>query len=105
VARSDIARLTHIPGIGRKTAERLVVELRDKLPDMEALAAAGGAPTAGTRSGTGAPSAVDPVSEAVSALIALGYKPQEASRAVRNIESKDTSAEDIIRQALRNMSG
>jgi Holliday junction DNA helicase RuvA len=48
---------------------------------------------------------VDPVSEAVSALIALGYKPQEASRAVRNIESKDTSAEDIIRQALRNMSG
>jgi Holliday junction DNA helicase RuvA len=106
VARSDIARLTHIPGIGRKTAERLVVELRDKLPDMEALAAAGGgAQTAGARSGPGGPSAVDPVSEAVSALIALGYKPQEASRAVRNIAAKDASAEDIIRQALRSMAG
>ncbi len=106
VAQSNIARLTHIPGIGRKTAERLVVELRDKLPDMEALAAtAGGGQTAGVHSVPGAPGAADPVSEAVSALIALGYKPQEASRAVRNIASKDASAEDIIRQALRSMAG
>lgn len=106
VAQSNIARLTHIPGIGRKTAERLVVELRDKLPDMEALAAAaGGDQTAGVHSAPGAAGAADPVSEAVSALIALGYKPQEASRAVRNIASKDASAEDIIRQALRGMAG
>jgi Holliday junction DNA helicase RuvA len=105
VAQSNIARLTHIPGIGRKTAERLVVELRDKLPDMEALTAPGNAPAAGTRPSAGTPGAADPVSEAVSALIALGYKPQEASRAVRNIAAQDASAEDIIRQALRSMAG
>jgi Holliday junction DNA helicase RuvA len=106
VAQSDIARLTRIPGIGRKTAERLVVELRDRLPDMEALVAAGGgAQAGGAHSATGTASVADPVSEAVSALIALGYKPQEASRAVRNIASKDASAEDIIRQALRSMAG
>jgi len=94
VAEEDIARLTKVPGIGRKTAERLVIEMRDKLPKdipMPASAAAGPA----------VPS--DPVSEAVSALVALGYKPNEASRAVRGASTKGLSAEEIIRQALKGM--
>ena len=88
VAQEDIARLTKVPGVGRKTAERLIMEMRDKLPE----AAPG-------------PAAADPVSEAVSALIALGYKPNEASRAVRAVPAGDLSAEEIIRQALKGMAG
>jgi len=95
VATEDIARLTRVPGIGRKTAERLVVELRDKL---------GSEPRDGERSGAAAPETpADPVSEAISALIALGYKPQEASRAVHGIASEGLACEEIIRQALRGM--
>jgi len=94
VAQEDIARLTKVPGIGRKTAERLVIELRDKLPKDVPLPAS-------TAAGPAAPG--DPVSEAVSALVALGYKPNEASRAVRSASTKGLSAEEIIRQALKGM--
>ena len=95
VANEDIARLTRVPGIGRKTAERLVVELRDKLGDEI---------KAGERPGAPSPEApADPVSEAISAMIALGYKPQEASRAVHGIQSDGLACEEIIRQALKGM--
>jgi Holliday junction DNA helicase RuvA len=94
VAEEDIARLIKVPGIGRKTAERLVIELRDKLPKDIPLPAS-------TAAGPAAPG--DPVSEAVSALVALGYKPNEASRAVRSASTKGLSAEEIIRQALKGM--
>ena len=98
VAEADIARLTKVPGIGRKTAERLVIEMRDKLPkDIPMLA------STTTAAGPVAPG--DPVSEAVSALVALGYKPNEASRAVRSASTKGLSAEEIIRQALKGMAG
>jgi Holliday junction DNA helicase RuvA len=83
-----------VPGIGRKTAERLVIEMRDKLPKDIPLPAS-------TAAGPAAPG--DPVSEAVSALVALGYKPNEASRAVRSASTKGLSAEEIIRQALKGM--
>ncbi len=95
VLSEDVARLTQVPGIGRKTAERLIVEMRDKLPPLSAG-------SAHTPANTRAP-AKDPVSEAMSVLIALGYKPNEASRAVRAVPSKDLSAEEIIRQALKGM--
>ncbi|MCR4300404.1 MAG: Holliday junction branch migration protein RuvA [Sulfuricaulis sp.] len=96
VAEEDIARLTKVPGIGRKTAERLVIEMRDKLPQN--------APAPATRLAAGATPS-DPVSEAVSALVSLGYKPNEASRAVRGVSAKGLSAEEIIRQALKGMAG
>jgi holliday junction DNA helicase RuvA len=96
VAEEDIARLTKVPGIGRKTAERLVIEMRDKLPKEIPMPA-----SATTAAGPVAPG--DPVSEAVSALVALGYKPNEASRAVRSASTKGLSAEEIIRQALKGM--
>ena len=94
VNQEDVARLTQVPGIGRKTAERLIMEMRDKLPEVAPAGAA--AP---------GPAAADPVGEAVSALIALGYKPNEASRAVRAVPAGDLSAEEIIRQALKGMAG
>ena len=95
VLHEDLARLTQVPGIGRKTAERLVIEMRDKL----ARAPEGDA----SMSATTAAVPADPVSEAVSALVALGYKPHEASRAVRALPSKGLKAEEIIRQALKSM--
>lgn len=94
LAQEDIARLTQVPGIGRKTAERLIVELRDK-----ALLESGA--TAADQTQTPAHDDVGGV--AVSALIALGYKPQEASRAVQNIVRDGLSSEELIRQALKSM--
>lgn len=88
----DVARLTCVPGVGRKTAERLVVELRGKL--------AGG----GAEPPAGAPEGGDPAGEAVRALIALGYKPQEAARAVRAAGAFDgQTSEQLIREALKGM--
>ncbi len=96
LAHEDIARLTKVPGIGRKTAERLIVELRDKV-DLTM------APAAGAARPVTVPA--DPVSEAVSALIALGYKPAEASRAVGSIPGAGLTSEDLIRQALKGLAG
>jgi len=91
---ADTDALVRLPGIGKKTAERLVIELRDRLvgTGMEV-----------TPVGTAAPAAVaSPVEDAVSALVGLGYRPQEASRMVRAIDARDLSSEDIIRQALQS---
>ncbi|MFL6655985.1 MAG: Holliday junction branch migration protein RuvA [Sulfurifustis sp.] len=92
VSDGDLTRLTQVPGIGRKTAERLIVELRDKLTGEAAPLPPAVA---------GREVARDPAAEAVSALIALGYKPQEASRVVRGLPTQGQSTEELIRQALR----
>jgi len=93
---NDTAALTRVPGVGKKTAERLVVELRDKLGKGEA----GGADVPVMTSGP-----ANPVEEAVSALIALGYRPPDASRMVRAIEAKgpngNLGVEEIIRRVLQ----
>ncbi|MDA8365152.1 MAG: Holliday junction branch migration protein RuvA [Gammaproteobacteria bacterium] len=94
IAQEDIARLTRVPGIGRKTAERLIIELRDKVEP---------APTAGAVHPAAVPS--DPMQEAVSALVALGYKPQEANRAVSAVPPEGLRSEEIIRQALKSLAG
>ena len=93
VQSGDVAALTRIPGIGKKTAERIVVELRDRAADF-----AGGA--MGQFAGKGVPH--DPVAEASVALQQLGYKPAEISRMVKEGGPGD-SAEDIIRKALKSM--
>lgn len=97
MANEDIDRLIHVPGIGRKTAQRLMVEMRDRVlkeTDTATLQAA--------RPESSSP---DPVRDAVSALIALGYKPLQASRVVREVGEKADSSEEIIRQALRLLAG
>jgi Holliday junction DNA helicase RuvA len=93
VQTADVAALTRIPGIGKKTAERLVVELRDR---VDAVGVA--VPTA-----FGAAGAVpkDPVTEATVALQALGYKPQEVAKLVKQAAADGDTAEAIIRKALR----
>ena len=94
VADRDAAALTRLPGIGKKTAERIIIELRDKLDYLPA----GAAPAA-----TGQPArAGGPVGEATNALIALGYKPQEAGRMAREVAGADMAVEEIIRQALQS---
>ncbi|MDH3689984.1 MAG: Holliday junction branch migration protein RuvA [Gammaproteobacteria bacterium] len=99
VASGNAEYLTRIPGVGNKTAQRLVVELRDKMQGMEEDFAPGQRATATTAARP------NPVEDAVSALIALGYKPAEASRAVRTVDNDDMTSEQIIREALRSMSG
>ena len=91
VQTSDVAALTRIPGIGKKTAERMVVELRDRAADLA------GGPLA---SATGLPG--DPLSEAITALQALGYKPAEAERMARKAAGDGDDAAVIIRKALQS---
>jgi Holliday junction DNA helicase RuvA len=90
IAGNDLATLTRIPGVGRKTAERLVVELRDRL-----VAGAGGAAAAEGGAADGAEG------EALSALVALGYKTVEATRLIRAAGPGAGSTEDLIRRALQ----
>ncbi len=93
VQEANSAALVRLPGVGKKTAERLIIELRDRLDALSGLVAPSAAGTAAA--------AADPVEDAVSALVGLGYKPVEASRMVRGIEAVDLSSEEIIRQALQ----
>lgn len=102
VQHNDIARLTRVPGVGRKTAERLIVEMRDRLPALGLESSEPG--TVAAESGPAAAGQPDALKDAISALIALGYKPQEASRMVNAVDSKDKPSEEIIRQALKSVS-
>ena len=96
VQRDDAAALSRLPGIGKKTAERLIIEMRDRLarPDAADFGVAVRPQTAGA----GVPSALE---DAVSALIALGYKAPEASRMVRAVAAEGLASEDLIRAALK----
>ena len=96
VQENDSATLVRLPGVGKKTAERLIIEMRDRLDDWQAETTMH--PVDGT---VVTKAASDPVAEAVSALIALGYKPPQASRMVSQIDAKDLSSEEIIRDALK----
>lgn len=102
VSVSDFARLVHggdvsafirIPGIGKKTAERILLEMRDR---VDGLGLAGGLSTNGQSS-----IANDPMSEATAALIQFGYKPVEITRLLKSAAEPDDTAETLIRKALK----
>lgn len=93
IRQDDVATLTRIPGVGKKTAERLVIEMRDRV----------GAGPAGLTLSAGEAALASPERDAITALIALGYKAAEAERAVGRIKTDNASAEDLIRQALKGM--
>jgi Holliday junction DNA helicase RuvA len=95
IEAEDVAMLTRIPGIGRKTAERIIIEMRDSVQKLAMPAAGGANPMAvGT--------AASPQSEAFSALIALGYKPPEITRLLKSADEPGLSTTEIIRRALKS---
>ena len=100
VQAQDTSALVRVPGVGKKTAERLLVELKDRFkawetsPAMFTLVSDGPLPAASESSAE---------ADAVSALVSLGYKPQEASKAISAIKEKGLSSEDMIRRALKGM--
>ena len=100
IRSNDITTLTRIPGVGKKTAERLVIEMRDRIkeltPEIDSHIVNTGAGDDGLPP--------DEIKDAVSALIALGFKPPEASRMVSGIDTKGLASEEIIRQALQSVS-
>jgi Holliday junction DNA helicase RuvA len=98
VQAQDTAALVKVPGVGKKTAERLLVELKDRFKAWENLPAI--APLVLPNQASVAASAE---ADAVSALVSLGFKPQEASRAVAAVEGEDLSSEELIRRALKGM--
>ena len=86
----DATQLTRLPGIGKKTAERLIIEMRDRLDLAPAL------------DGSGAATPGKPGEEALAALVALGYKPNDAAAMVREAQRDggDSTTEDLLRRAL-----
>jgi len=92
---NDTVALVRLPGVGKKTAERLVIEMRDRLPDLAEST------SFNINGGSTISAASNPKQEAVSALCSLGYKPLDASKMVQNINAEGKSCEDIIRLALQ----
>ncbi|HCH6841340.1 TPA: Holliday junction branch migration protein RuvA [Pseudomonas aeruginosa] len=99
VQAQDTSTLVKIPGVGKKTAERLLVELKDRFKAWENMPTIAPLVMESRASATVSSAEAD----AVSALIALGFKPQEASRAVAAVPGEDLSSEEMIRQALKGM--
>lgn len=97
LACEEVGRLQRLPGIGAKTAQRIIVEMKDKLAKM----------MLSTPQKPLSPSFIaksqGPEQEAIAALIALGYKPQEANKAVAKVENKSLSCESILREALQGL--
>ena len=94
IQNNDAERLIKLPGVGKKTAERLIVEMRDRLDNLPKLTI--------SHENNKAREYTAPVDEAVSALISLGYKPSEASRYVLAIAEDNMSSEQLIRKALKH---
>ncbi len=101
VMNNNLNALVQVPGVGKKTAERLIVEMRDRLRDWSA--AADGPIPAPAKAAVTSENQI--VADAESALIALGYKPVEAAKAINGVLSEHNveRSEDLIRLALRSM--
>lgn len=95
IQNDDSQRLTSIPGIGRKTAERLIIETKDALAKWSIQNGHGTLQTSTPASAAG--------DDALAALIALGYKPNDAKRSLDKLETNDKSSEELIRLALQQM--
>lgn len=100
VLDNDMTRLIKLPGVGKKTAERLVIEMRDKLSDWSY-----GLRDEHDDHTNGQVKSRRPIiQDAISALVALGYKQQEANRCVTKIDDGSASSEELIRRALKEIS-
>ena len=94
VMAEDSATLVKVPGIGKKTAERLIMEMRDRLDTEQGVGVAGPADSLTTGSAG---------DEAYDALVALGYKPAEAARMLKSVPRENITTEEMIRQALQGV--
>lgn len=94
IREGDTASLVRLPGIGKKTAERLLIEMRDRLKDWQFTSGDAHREMAGRQES-------DATAEAISALISLGYKPQEASRYVHAVARDGMDSEALIRESLK----
>ena len=90
IREKDLLSLTRVPGVGKKTAERLLVEMADRLPEAELVA------KSALGNGGG------PAAEAEGALLTLGYKPAEITRMLKNLDPAKLTTEELIREALRH---
>ncbi len=100
IRNNDESGLVRLPGIGKKTAQRLIVEMKDRFDDWKS-------DVSDNTNGNFTASEIlsneqDIIKESISALIALGYKPVEASKMIRQLETQDQSSEMLIKQALKN---
>lgn len=95
IHNSDADSLMRLPGVGRKTAERLIIDMRDRIDKTSS-------PTVTSNGANGHARIQSPIEDAVSALISLGYKPNDASRMVSNVDTQEQTSEDIIRLALKS---
>jgi Holliday junction DNA helicase RuvA len=93
VEYEDTTTLSKIPGVGKKTAERLIIEMRDRI-DKSLPTASGSKPVSTEANARG---------EAFEALVSLGYKPNEVNKLISKLDTDTLSAEDIIRQALKQV--
>jgi Holliday junction DNA helicase RuvA len=91
VRDKDLVSLTRIPGVGRKTGERLLLEMADRLPESDASAAAATPMRSGAEG------------EAHNALLALGYKPSEVQKMLKDLDAANLGTEQLIREALRRV--
>ena len=100
---SDVNALVKVPGVGKKTAERLLIEMKDRLKDWTV----DGSSVAALQADHTAPPADDISADAESALIALGYRPAEATKVITTIKKTATPAnsEEMIRLALKHLAG
>jgi len=96
IHNNDTQALVRLPGIGKKTAERLVIEMRGRLPSLSDSGMINA-----DNLGIASPAINSPKQEAISALCSLGYKPLDATKMVQNISTEGKSCEDIIRLALQ----
>lgn len=94
VEYQDTGRLVKVPGIGKKTAERLIIELRDRVTDLAVRSLNGG-------NGSVLVMPESPVDDAVAALVALGFRPQDAALLVRKVEGSAQTSQELIRLALQ----
>lgn len=98
VQQEDVTALTRLPGIGKKTAQRLIIEMRDRL-DTDPLVM----PPAAGRTPAFGPAEGGALADAISALVALGYRPADANRMARTVDDGAKTSEEIIRAALKSV--
>ncbi|MCH8533058.1 MAG: Holliday junction branch migration protein RuvA [Saccharospirillum sp.] len=97
IHNDDVALLVKIPGVGKKTAERLIIEMRDRLKDLSGAVDMLSSPQPQT------PQPHSAEADAETALVALGYKPQQATKAIARVAQPDMTSEALIRAALKQM--